>query len=106
MMYLEKIEQMMDSEEFVQKLNLTACVEEMQELFAQHGVDITMDELNRMIASVSVGANGELNEDALENVAGGGKAWDWIKKQLNNWFKRRSKKNAEDINDILAGLNR
>ena len=91
-MYMDKIEQLMDCEEFVQKLNMTNGVEEMQELFVQHGVDIPMEELGRMIATASVGENGELNEDALDNVAGGllKKFWDWL-----------CGKNTEGINDVV-----
>ena len=80
-MYMDKIEQLMDSNEFVQKLDMTNNVEEMQELFGRYGVEISLEELNRMVAVAHVGVYGELNEEALMNVAGGGwfqKFWDWL----------------------------
>ena len=80
-MYMDKIEQLMDSNEFVQKLDMTNNVEEMQELFGRYGVEISLEELNRMVAVAHVGVDGELNEEALMNVAGGGwfqKFWDWL----------------------------
>lgn len=83
----------MDSNVFVERLNMTNSVEEMHELFGQYGVKVSMEELNKMVNSIKVGAGGELNEDALDNVAGGGwfqKFWDW----LCTW-------NTEGTNDVV-----
>ena len=97
-MYMDKIEQLMDSEEFVQKLNLTNGVEEMQKLFEQYGVEVPLEELNQMVSVAHVGVDGELNEEALENVAGGGwfqKFWDWLC--------NRNTKGIGEVVDIACG---
>ena len=97
-MYMDKMEQMMDSNEFVQKLDMTSSVEEMQELFGRYGVEIPMEELNQMVAVDHVGVDGELNEEALVNVAGGGwfqKFWDWLC--------NRNTKGIGEVVDIACG---
>lgn len=100
-MYMEKIEQLMDSEKFVQKLNMTNGVEEMQELFAQYGVEVPLEELNKMVVSTSVGTDGELNEDALDNVAGGG----WFQK-FWEWLCNRNTKGINDVVNTACGKNK
>ena len=99
MMNTEKIEQLMNSTEFMQKVDMVDSLEAMQDLFTQYGVNLTLDELKQMVATTSVDASGELSEDDLDGVAGGG-ILDWIKK-LHAWL---SKKNTDDINDILSKL--
>lgn len=97
-MYMDKIEHLMDSEEFVQKLNLTNSVEEMQELFEQYGVEVSQEELNQLVALAYVGVDGELNEEAMENVVGGGlfqKFWDWLC--------NRNTKSIGEVVDIACG---
>lgn len=39
---LGEIDQLMNSEEFVQNLNATGSIEEMQKLFTQYGADISL----------------------------------------------------------------
>lgn len=59
---MTKIEELMNNEEFVEKVNKVESMEQAQELFAKEGVDIN-DEISL--------AEEEMSESELDNVAGG-----------------------------------
>ena len=90
------IEHLMNNEEFKAKLSAAENTAEMAEVFASYGVEVSEEELKEAMAPVTAGEGGELNEDALDMVSGGG-FLDW----LINWGRKRSKKNTEDINEAM-----
>ena len=92
MSYMDKIEQLMNTEEFVQQMNLADSLEAVQALFAQNGVELTLDELKEMFVSAGEDACSELSEEALDNVAGGG-FFRWL-------FRREKKKYKKLLNDM------
>lgn len=69
----EKIIKMVEDQEFVTKMLSCEEPEQVQKLFADNGVEITLEEVKAMgkaLAAMSE-SDGELNEDDLEGVAGG-----------------------------------
>lgn len=73
-----KLESILKNEEFVAKASTIATAEELQALFAEFGLELTVDEVIYFCDLVAkekerMDANGgELCEDDLDNVAGGG----------------------------------
>lgn len=63
----ERLEKLLEDPSFQEAFSKTASAEEASALFAQHGIQITPEELTTALAQV----DGELNEDALNEVAGG-----------------------------------
>ena len=57
----------MEDPSFQEAFSKTASAEEASALFAQHGIQITPEDLTAALAQ----PEGELNEDALDGVAGG-----------------------------------
>lgn len=80
------IEQLMNNEAFNAKLKETKDLEEVAELFREQGIETSAEALKPLLALGST--NSELDENALENVAGGisGK-WPWNSAQdrANRW---------------------
>lgn len=65
-----KVEEAMKDEAFAQKLFETESAEDAQKLFADKGIEFTLEEL-KAIAACAQNEDGELQEEALENVSGG-----------------------------------
>lgn len=86
-MITKKLAELENNQEFTAKMQAAGSEQELMAVLMEYGIEASASE------------NGELSEDALDNVSGGW-LWDLIKK----WHKRRSKKNEDDINDILNGL--
>ena len=63
----EKLNELMENPSFQEAFSKTASAEEASALFAQHGIQITPEEL---IAALTP-PEGELNESELDGVAGG-----------------------------------
>ena len=63
----EKLNELMEDPSFQEAFSKTASAEEASALFAQHGIQITPEEL---IAALTP-PEGELNESELDGVAGG-----------------------------------
>ncbi len=68
---------------------------------AAHGVEMTSEELSELGAGIlggmdKNGAKGELSEDALENVAGGGIITGWMWKDVYNAVKGGYKNGRSD----------
>ena len=63
----EKLKELMGDTSFCEELEKTSSPEEASALFAQHGIQITPEEL---LAAVEQ-PEGELDETALDDVAGG-----------------------------------
>ena len=71
----EKMQELLSNEAFVKKaINLSP--EDAQKLFVENGCDISVEEIKKIgeeINNIVIQMNnGELDEEALENVAGGG----------------------------------
>ncbi len=69
----EKIHELANNKEFMDKIHKTASIEEYQQLLAAHGVDTTVEELKSGLEQMAplFGENGELTVEALDVVAGG-----------------------------------
>ena len=63
----EKLKELLMDPDFQDKLEKTNSPEEASELLAQHGIQITPEELLKAFAQ----PEGELDEDTLDGVAGG-----------------------------------
>lgn len=69
----EKIREIMAKEGFVDKLLACEEPEQVQELFAAEGVDLSLEEVRQIGAGLnaSLADSDELDEDSLDAVAGG-----------------------------------
>lgn len=63
----EKLKELMGDTSFCEELEKTSSPEEASALFAQHGIQITPEELLAAVAQ----PEGELDEKNLDEVAGG-----------------------------------
>ena len=99
----EKLRDLLNSEAFAKEVEGMKTAEDLQAALKQHGIEMTIDEIvelgGQLAHQMGMGKDGELSEDDLENVSGGG-LWDWIK----SLFNILAKKNSDDINDILSRL--
>lgn len=69
-----KLEELMKDAAFVNAMFSKENSEEVQKLFAEKGVALTMEEVESLASAILQAApaeNGELSEDALDSVAGG-----------------------------------
>lgn len=72
------IEKLMSSEKFQEKLYEAKDLAEVKALFVGEGIEITENELMKMLLP-----QGEtLTEDELEGVAGGGAIINWLRSRL------------------------
>ena len=67
---MAQIKDLMENKEFSEKLALTETTEEVIAVFAEYGVTVSEADLEAALASAKTTGN-ELDEAALENVAGG-----------------------------------
>ena len=81
---MKKLEKLMDTQDFMEAASACNTLEDLQKLLAEQGLELTVEELTALIAPVAVGADGELSEEALDNVAGGGRFIDWLYNKLFN----------------------
>ena len=91
---MEQLNQLLENEAFMEKVTSAGSVEEIAAIFAENGVELSTEEIKGMIQEVISGktAGGELDETALEGVAGGriigaviiGKIVEKIKNRINN----------------------
>jgi len=63
-----KLEELSNNEEFIERLCKVENTDEAISLFAEFGVEVTEQEINDLRDSFTAG---ELNEDELDDVAGG-----------------------------------
>lgn len=68
----EKLKKLLEDPSFQEALSKTASAEDASALLAQHGIQITSDEL---LAALTP-PEGELSESELDGVAGGGTSSD------------------------------
>lgn len=76
----ERLTQLAGDEEFLQKLGETESFEDVAELFTEQGVEITAEELKAAMADEP---EGELDEAALSEVAGGVSLKYFIKRAID-----------------------
>ena len=71
-MNIEKTTEIFNSEDFVKKMEEVPTPEELTEFMNTQGADITKDELCEISKIFAERSSGEITEDELENVSGGG----------------------------------
>lgn len=72
------------SPEMMEKLENAANVEEVLSILRDNGIEMTADDLKKAVSgSVAAGEDGELSEDSLDNISGGGWFFDWLQKLIN-----------------------
>ncbi len=103
----EKINEILNKEGFVDKMLACEEPEQVQALFRAEGIELTLDDVKAVGASLAaMSAEGdELDEDALDAVAGGSSdlagmivsglsacvnavPWRRIGRRIVNWFRR------------------
>ena len=82
----EKLKELMGDTSFCEELEKTSSPEEASALFAQHGIQITPEELLAAVAQ----PEGELDEKDLDAVSGG--SWFPVLRIL--WRRKNSKSNG------------
>lgn len=74
----EKVSKLLENSEFLEKLKACQSHEDVQKLFHDYAVDVTVDEVQQMVDE-SIAAHeadeGELKEDSLKKVNGGVIGW-------------------------------
>ena len=85
---MAKLQELENNQEFNEKLDACASPAEMVKVMAEYGIECTEADFSYVTAD----ANGELSEDSLDAVSGGG-LWGWFKK----WYEKRKKKNTDDL---------
>lgn len=98
---IKKIEALANNQEFAARAANAASAEEMLAVMAEYDFHLNEEDMKALLthAAATVG-NGELNEDALDHVSGGSWLWDLFM----SWFDRQSKKNSDDIGEILDNI--
>lgn len=80
-MYMQQINELLESDEsFVTAMVSAEDAEAVQTVFADYGIDLSLDEVETLIARgqkeiQNCLADGELSEESLEDVAVGLTAW-------------------------------
>ena len=69
---MKKLQTLLGSEDFGKEIENVQSAEELQRAFAAHGVELTVDEVREICVAITVRKDGTLDEDALEQVSGGG----------------------------------
>ena len=70
----EQLAALMENEQFTAEMEKAESAEQFQEVFARYGVDLSLEEIRKEMKQAeeaAENADGELSEDALEDVAGG-----------------------------------
>lgn len=69
---IEKLTKLMDQPDFSYAVSLAESTADFIELFRKYGIEVTETELNEVFSRVPLGDGGELKEDDLEYISGGG----------------------------------
>lgn len=82
----EKLTRVMASDDFTARFESCVSMEDLLVLLKQYDVEITAEELENYLGNIHgpTGEDGELSEDDLEMVSGGGALWNWIKGQVKS----------------------
>ena len=68
---IEKIQEAQTDQNFVDELNAQTTVEGLQAVLKKKGIDLTIDQINEIVATVNTNTDEEISEAGLENVSGG-----------------------------------
>ncbi|MBO6159512.1 MAG: hypothetical protein J6P72_09700 [Firmicutes bacterium] len=70
---MERLNQLLEDKAFIEKMMSLDTKEEVKEIFNANGVDFTMEDVEEMAKELerAAEAGDEINESALEDVAGG-----------------------------------
>lgn len=102
---IAKIQSLAGDQDYVAKVTNADSAEEMLTVMAEYGIQLTVEELHSVLNQIIMPQeDGELDEDMLKNVSGGGRVWNWVKSCFNKWFQRQSEKNAREIGYIINDL--
>ena len=87
----EKLEALMNDEAFVKDLLAQETAEDAQQFLAAHDIDMTIEELNKLQKTFAAqSADGEMDDDQLEMVAGGRNIFQKINDFLNDPWRGRT----------------
>ena len=67
----EKLEALSDNEAFLEAMKAAEGKEAVQKVFAEHGLDLTREEVDAFVLLAERELSGELSEEDLESIAGG-----------------------------------
>ena len=69
----EKLQELLNDDAFAEGYAAAETKEDLQKLFADHGVELTMEDIDSLLADIpdEKDSDDELTDDALEDVAGG-----------------------------------
>ena len=115
----ERINKLMEQKEFAEAFSKTSTAQEVVDLFGRNGVEVPL-EIAEELFIPAIHMDGELNEDALDDVAGGGVGSiiggaigqqvfygaGYLGGRLAGWSKSKSKKYASTcgkIGSVLGG---
>ena len=73
---MKTVEELLNDKSFIEKLEAAKSCDEVAALFREQGIELTAEELAEEMKKIQ---SSELSEMDLEDVAGGGKAWNAIK---------------------------
>ena len=73
-----KFQALQESETFEQELAMANGLDDLQALFAKHGIEMTKEEVEDMMVSASKLNGEELSAEELDDVSGGVAAWVWV----------------------------
>ena len=68
----EKIREVFSDEKFVKSLMELETPEEVQKALAEKDIDLSVEDIKKIAELLQKKADGELSDDELESVAGGG----------------------------------
>ena len=83
----EKLTKVMASDEFGEKFEACTSMDDLLALLKKdYGIEISAAELQDYLGSIDgpASGDGELDDDALEMVSGGGAIWNWISGQVKS----------------------
>lgn len=69
---IARIKELLADESFGEEIKDIETIEDMQAVFARHGVEMTLEEVKSVMVQAAVASGAELDEELLEDVAGGG----------------------------------
>ena len=85
----KRLEELFGNQKFVDALKAARKAEEVVRLFAANGVEVSTEGAEAFLADRDKASDGELSEDALDAVSGGGLLAD-----LFDWWRNRGRKRS------------
>ena len=89
---IEKLKELENNPEFLERAAAAGSADEILAVLAKFGIQLSEADLKDfLVGNAVVSENGELSEDALDNISGGG-FWNWLSKFVNRRAKKEEKK--------------